>query len=115
MELRRLFWYSPVAATEFRARIEDDLNQDSFVEVLFLIKPYETSMKIASIGNPNGYSGIAGAGSTIKLNVGVDCCWIEIEAGPSELAPLDKLIGEIAKLVAIIVGSVKDDTSHVIG
>jgi|GEM_PF-2894349 hypothetical protein len=69
---------------------------------------------MASIGNPNGYSGIGGAGSTIKLNVGGGC-WIEIESGPSEPAPLDKLTVEIAKLGAIIPGSVKDATSQVIG
>lgn len=50
-------------------------------------------MKITSTGNPNGYSGII-AGSTIKLNVGVDGCRIEIESGPSEPAPLEKLIGD---------------------
>lgn len=83
--------------------------------VFRLIKPYATIMKIASIGSPNEYSGIAGAGSTIKLNVGGGSCWIEIEAGPSEPAPLDERIGETAMLGATIVGSVKDDGWHVIG
>lgn len=72
-------------------------------------------MRIARVGSPSGYSGIGGVGSTIKLNVGEDGCWIEIESGPSEPAPLDKPTGDTTKLGAIASGSVKSDTSQVIG
>ncbi len=80
-----------------------------------MTNPYPMNIRIASIGNPNGYSGIGGAGSTIRLNVGGGSCRIEIESGPSEPAPLEKLMGETAKLAAIIAGSMKDVTSQVIG
>jgi hypothetical protein len=69
-------------------------------------------MRIASMGNPNEYSGIGVAEVTIKLNVGV--CWIEIELGPSEPAPLEKMIGEIAKS-SVTEAPSKSSNTQVIG
>lgn len=67
-------------------------------------------VRIASIGNPNGYSGIGVAGLTMTVIVAEGgVCWIVIELGPN-LPPVasPNAVPEIPPRVGwIIVGSLK--------